>query len=328
MIEKRYLFTFLIMITLIFSLLNPLGRLNASYSGEIFITVPDDVPSINMAIPKVREGGTVKIKRGNYAETVYINKSVTLLGENNPTIRMPLTITHTQNVTINGISFVIEPAGTEPAIIALNASRLTLENLKINATFIFLIDSADISIKNCQFAGNPGPSIHIQGKKSNNITIEWCKFNQTYMALVVRQATNINFRYNTVNATEFSIKLLSECKSATISLNNFLKGEAEDYGIYNKWYNETSKLGNHWADLDPSKDKNEDGIIDEPKTIGGTAGSRDEYPLAKPFTEYLKSQNQQANITTYITAAIALIATLTAAATILYMKRRQKIEQK
>lgn len=319
----------LLLLSLTFFLLTaPITPASFTYGGEYStIIVPEDTPSINTAVAMAPMGGVVKIKRGTYTENVYINRSVTLLGENNPKILEPLTVAHTHNVTIKGISFIIDPPGTEPAITATNTSKLTLENLNVKWTGILLINSTVISVKNCNFTENPGPSISIRGKTSKNITVEGCHFNQTYTALSAQQATQTIFRYNTVNTTGPSIKLQSGCQNATICLNNFLKGEAEDYGVNNKWYNETLKLGNYWADISPSKDKNGDGIIDEPKIIGGTANSEDKYPLTKPFTEYLKSQNQPTNITTYIIAATALIITLTAA-TILYMKRRRKIEQK
>ena len=300
-----------------------------TYGGDnSIITVPDDAPSINAAVAMASKGGIVKVKRGIYAEAIYINKSITLLGENSPTILEPLTVAHTENVTIKGIRFIIDPPGTGSAIIVFNTSKLTLENLNIRASYIFLINSTSTSIKNCNFTGNPGPSIRIQGKATKNITIEWCHFNQTYMALIVRQATGIIFRYNTVNTTQSSIKLLGGCQNATIHLNNFLKSEAEDYGLNNKWYNETLKLGNYWADISITKDKDGDGIIDEYKKLGGTAMSEDKYPLAKPFTEYLKNQNQPANNTVdYMIAAIAA-ATAIITTTAIIIKRRREIEQK
>jgi len=59
------------------------------------VVVPDDVLSINSAIsmaPNSRtKDKTVRIKRGTYAEIAYINKSITLLGGDRPTIIAPLT---------------------------------------------------------------------------------------------------------------------------------------------------------------------------------------------------------------------------------------------
>lgn len=292
------------------------------YQDLVVITVPDDVQSINKAIAMVLDGGTVRVKRGVYVEAIYINKSITLLGEGNPVILMPLLVAYTQNVTIKGLGFIIDPPGVEPAITILNASKLTLENLDIRQTFILLVNSTIVSVRNCSFTGNPGPSISIRGKTSGNIIVEWSQFNQT-MALIARQAVGIIFRYNTVNATESSIKLLSECQNATIYLNNFLNGEVEDYGLNNKWYSETLRLGNYWFGISSLKDMDGDGVMDESRRISGTAMSEDKYPLAKPFTEYLKSRNQLINTTKYMMLAIILaVAIITTV--ILIIRRRLK----
>lgn len=302
---------------------------SANFGGgdAAVITVPDDVQSINKAILMAPDGGIVKIKGGTYEEAVYVNKSITLLGENSPILFMPLTVADAKNVTLKGIRFILNPPGTEPAIIAANASNLTLENLIIEASGILLVNSTDTLVKNCNFVGNPGPSISIRGVASRNVVIEWCCFNQTYTALMVRQATDVTFRYNTADTTGSPVKLQSGCQDATIYLNNFLKGEAEDYGANNKWYNQTLKLGNLWGNPNPEKDKNKDGIIDEPKTIGGTAGSRDEYPLAKPFTEYLNGKKPE-NIWQENTAIIVIAAAITLLATIILTVRRHMLKRR
>ncbi|MEM2790089.1 MAG: hypothetical protein QW236_07125, partial [Candidatus Bathyarchaeia archaeon] len=116
--------------------------------------------------------------------------------------------------------------------------------------------------------------------------------------------------------------------NTTIYLNNFLKGEAEDYGENNKWYNETLKLGNLWGDLNPEEDRDGDGRIDEPKTIGGTANSRDEYPLAKPFIKYLEKEDtggEQADNT--ITLAIITATIIVASAAILIVARKSLLKR-
>jgi hypothetical protein len=294
--------------------------------GPAVITVPDDISTINGAVTLVSSGGTVRIKRGTYTENVYINKSITLLGEDNPTIIAPLTVANAQNITVKGITFLIDPPGTEPAITAINTSNMALENLNIEWSGILLTNASNLHIRSCLFTENPGPAISIRGKASKTITIEWCNFSQTYSALSVRQASEITFKFNIVNATEAAIKLFNECQNATIYLNNLLNGLAEDDGVNNKWYNETLKLGNYWGSQNIERDNNGDGIIDEPKTINGAAYSMDMYPLAKPLEEYLKSQNQPTN-----TTAIIIIFTVVAAIVVLtlfYKKRRWKVEQK
>lgn len=296
-------------------------------NGESIIVVPDDTPSINRAVAIASDGGIVKLRRGVYTEEVYINKSITLMGEEGARILASIKILNARNITISGISLEIYPAGTEIGIALLNVSGLHIKNLNIIGTGILIVNSTGITVRSCTFKGNPGPAIQVRGPPSKNILIENCIFNNTYMALSAQSGRNIVFRYNTVYAKHLSIKLYSAASNATIYLNNIMSGDAEDYGENNKWYNETLRLGNHWADISPEKDADGDGIIDEPKTIGGTANSRDNYPLAKPFTEYLKKETMEGKADNTITLAIIAATIAIASAAILIAARKNLLKR-
>ncbi|MEM2587889.1 MAG: right-handed parallel beta-helix repeat-containing protein [Candidatus Bathyarchaeia archaeon] len=323
MFRKKYPSKFLIMILVL--LLNPLVMLRTSHGEEFSITVPDDTTSINRAVAMAPNGGTIKLRRGTYTEEVYINKSITLIGEEGARILAPLKVLNACNIVIGGIDIEIYPAGTEIGMALLGASELRIENLSIVGTGVLMVNSTGIVVRNCTFTENPGPAIQIRGSKSKNILVENCIFNRTYMALSAQSGSNITFRYNTVYAKHLSIKLYSATSNITIYLNNMMSGDAEDHGKNNRWYNETLKLGNLWGDLSPEGDRDGDGRIDEPKTIGGTAGSRDEYPLAKPFTEYLKDisgDGQMSNPNNPAIPIILAVIALVAASAILIAARK------
>jgi parallel beta-helix repeat protein len=322
---KNSLFNFLLSLIFFLLLLN-IGLPPARGGENSIITVPDDVSSINLAIAAVPEGGTVIVRRGVYTEEVYVSKPITLLGENGARMLAPIKVLDVKNVTLKGMSIKIIPAGTATGIVLLNASKALLENLEIVGTGIWIVNSTEVTVRNCTFTENPGPAIQVRGASSNGILIESCLFNKTYTALSVRQGANITFRFNTVYGESFSIKLFSGCSNTTIYMNNIFKGEAEDNGLNNKWHNETLKLGNLWGEPKPEGDRNGDGIIDEPKNIGGTAQSVDKYPLTKPFTEYMNNKNQPIGISTTIITATAVVAVIIFTA--LYRKRHGKVEQK
>ncbi|MEM2950631.1 MAG: NosD domain-containing protein [Nitrososphaeria archaeon] len=280
------------------------------YGNESFtiITVPDDRSSINSAISAVPNGGIVRIKGGTYTENVYINKSVTLEGENNPRILSPLMVDSVQNVIIKGIRFEIYPYGTEAALTVYNVKGLVLERLTFKGSSILLVNSTNIVVKGCRFEDNLGPSISIRGSGSGNITIEWCQFILAYSALLVRQGSDIIFRYNDVNTTSEPIKLYNQCVNTLVYLNNFYYGVAEDNGIDNKWFNGTIKLGNYWAKLVSANDRDGDRILDEPIKILGLSQTLDMYPLMEPFTEYINNQTWPATFISLISLmAVAII---------------------
>ncbi|MEM3194136.1 MAG: right-handed parallel beta-helix repeat-containing protein [Candidatus Bathyarchaeia archaeon] len=317
--------TLLAVALLSFLLMFPQLTYVSSSNDKNIIVVPDDTPSINMAVSMVSEGGLIRVRRGVYTEEVYINKSITLMGEEGARILAPLKVLNACNIVIGGIDIEIYPAGTEIGMALLGASELRIENLSIVGTGVLMVNSTGIVVRNCTFTENPGPAIQIRGSKSKNILVENCIFNRTYMALSAQSGSNITFRYNTVYAKHLSIKLYSATSNITIYLNNMMSGDAEDHGKNNRWYNETLKLGNLWGDLSPEGDRDGDGRIDEPKTIGGTAGSRDEYPLAKPFTEYLKDisgDGQMSNPNNPAIPIILAVIALVAASAILIAARK------
>jgi len=58
--------------------------------------------------------------------------------------------------------------------------------------------------------------------------------------------------------------------------------QALDNGTGNHWYSETEKRGNYWRDWannNYSNDRNNDGIVDWPYAIAGSANTVDKYPL-------------------------------------------------
>jgi parallel beta-helix repeat protein len=75
------------------------------------ITVPDDYPTIQQAIDAANPGDTVYVKAGNYTGTVEVNKSISLIGEDNKAVindweltgQAAILVTHS-NVTVSGMT--------------------------------------------------------------------------------------------------------------------------------------------------------------------------------------------------------------------------------
>ena len=50
-------------------------------SNSSYVIVPDDYPTIQLAINNVANGGTIFVRIGLYAENIVVSKSVSLIGE-------------------------------------------------------------------------------------------------------------------------------------------------------------------------------------------------------------------------------------------------------
>ncbi len=77
------------------------------------ITVPTDFPAIQAAIDNASQGDTILVKSGTYYETLVINKSLNLIGENQE-------------------STFIDANNTIENIIYINASYVSIENFSIS----------------------------------------------------------------------------------------------------------------------------------------------------------------------------------------------------
>ena len=85
-------------------------------SSPMSIVVPDDYPTIQAAIDHAPQGGIVYVKNGIYKELLTINKTITLIGEDN------------QNTIIQGYSRYPLNSLT----IEIEANNVTISNFNIN----------------------------------------------------------------------------------------------------------------------------------------------------------------------------------------------------
>jgi len=81
---RRRLLGIVVSLLFLFSLIGFLN-LPRVRSGPSTITVPDDFPTIQAAVDAASDGDTVFIRAGIYNESVVMNKTLTLLGENRST---------------------------------------------------------------------------------------------------------------------------------------------------------------------------------------------------------------------------------------------------
>lgn len=111
----------------------------------------------------------------------------------------------------------------------------------------------------------------------------------SFIAYNIIQIGDLGFVLKDSHFNVFYYNLIQECVSYavyigenshnnTLYLNTFFENnhlydwQAEDFGLNNSWYNETTHLGNYWSDWSGTGSY----------SIGGSAGSVDLYPLLFP----------------------------------------------
>jgi hypothetical protein len=90
--------------------------------------------------------------------------------------------------------------------------------------------------------------------------------------------TSAVFRYNDLYAGTLTFQSTSQ--QSFFYLNNLYGGSVQDNGFDNRF--DTGSIGNYWTGFS-ANDSNGDGTWDSPRTIAGSAGNTDRYPLVSPF---------------------------------------------
>src|SRR4030043_646443 len=123
-------------------------RIETASAGTI--TVPDDYPTIQEAINNANDGDTIFVRNGMYYEHVVVNKTVSLIGEDNTVLNgttvEPMMIVEADDVKIIGFTFV----GWAFQNIVLNSTNgvLVTENrIVFNAVGIDVENSVNTTIE-------------------------------------------------------------------------------------------------------------------------------------------------------------------------------------
>lgn len=164
------------------------------------ITVPDDYPTIQSAIDAANNGDTVFVKSGYYPETLFINKSISLIGED-------------RNSTI------IDAQKTQKQVILVQRDNVVVTNFTLGNNDYHPVTNSGWSQQNGE---GDGINILSNAVKIVNNTIIGCPINDI----------NVHFsQYNliTENIIMKSIHgVLVSCVESTITNNIFVN---VSYGI-------------------------------------------------------------------------------------------------
>lgn len=134
-------------------------------ADQDIIYVPDAYPSIQSAIDSASEGDTIIVRSGTYRESLTIDKSLTLMGEENGII-------------------VVDGLG-DREVIDVDAPNMTLVNLVArNGVYsIRLSDSERSVIRDCVVYGCSRDGIHCQDSYRVSIINTACYYNKAGISL-------------------------------------------------------------------------------------------------------------------------------------------------
>jgi parallel beta-helix repeat protein len=234
------------------------------------INVPAQFSTIQAAINAASRGDTIMVHPGTYPEHVIVNKTLTLVGENESTtiidgggIGTVVTV-RADNVTLTG--FTIQNGGSWPycGLFAGNYTGITISNNTIvkNGDGLDLFGTVGGNIVSNKMASNGYAGIHISGG-TNNLIHGNTIANNVLGAWISSAGTAPN----------------------TFYLNNFISNttQVQDFGS-SVWDNSSIKKGNFWSDYE---ERYPNAVENDTSGVWNTSyvewGIVDEYPLVKPY---------------------------------------------
>jgi len=277
MIHRKVLF----LLCLVFLSISATTQLKARASPDI-IRVPEHYRTIQEAINQANPGDIIQVSSGTYHENLFINKTLTLLGEDrantiiNGSICETVIQVNLTTVRING--FTIKGGSNGIVLEECNNSVIQENNVNCTNAGIRLLHSNNNTVSDNIVTDAYWFGIALCGHSSNN-TIE----------------------RNTIkdNAQGFGVKR----QDNLIIHNNFINNQNQTHIIesfYNSWNN--TYEGNYWSDYNGT-DAGQDGIGDTPYSIDEK--NQDNYPLMGMYNQFkIQWQGETYTLTTICNSTI------------------------
>lgn len=247
--------------------------------GENTIIVHEG-QSIQKAINEAGDGETVYIKKGiHYESSIFINKSINLVGEdpeytiiNGGETSLFVLMINAPNVNISSITVQNTSKTGPPAGIEIYETKnVSIKNVKITNCYIgmLIFNSSHVAIKGNNFTYNYYCGVQMKSNSRSNIIAENNIENNSYGIFISDQTCQYNLIYH----------------------NNFINNynQAQHFGGENFWDNGYPSGGNYWSDykgVDLCKgvfqnETGSDGIVDIPYPDNFSRWDR--YPLKEKF---------------------------------------------
>lgn len=301
-----------IIICLFFVLLLRNYRMSVKASSNI-IYVPDNYTKIQWAIGNASDGDTIYVRSGIYYENIFINKSITLVGEHrDSTIINGSKTGYVVAIEANNVSiqnFTITKSGDLPysGILIKSSMGNVITNNRIieNSYGIQLFLSSNNNISGNLISNNVYDGIYLLTSFSNFISCNVVLSNGLSGISLYNSGGNIVYD-NTISNNRFYGIFFYSSIGNVISVNNIINNpsggivtffSSNNNIIYHnnlnnivQVYSENSmnfwsynNEGNYWSNYF-GEDSNQDGIGDVPYVIDGN--NSDDSPLMGMFSKF------------------------------------------
>jgi len=256
-------------------LLSGLAVVPYSEAGETIIVSPDplsgDYTSIQSAIEAAQPGDTILVLAGDYSESIVIDKSLTIIGEEVDSVR-------------------IDGGGVE-SVVTITSSWVNLTNVSISNSLPEGAGILAIGVSNIEIEGNNltgiGNGIYLVNVTNSTVLRNAFILSQLDGARIEGGSSNILMENLFSGCVGFGLNISSSCDNM-ISHNSFVGngGGARDEGG-NSWNQTYPQGGNYWDDHITSDEMGgpyqnipqPDGIVDAPYPNISLGTSVDHYPL-------------------------------------------------
>ncbi len=250
--------------------------------------------TISSAVTEANAGDKLKVFANIYKEDVLVNKPLTLEGEEGKTILEANSTTAIEirdiNTTVSG--FTIRNSNT---------------GMKLDG-WIWSFYSFDITVYKCTFINN---SVAIRIEAERGFNIYDCIFKTNTNGIVLTSSFGSEIHDCTFEQNKgYAIDILggnSSSEKINIWNNTFnnnngagskynsanIQARDDVYKFFRNYWNTSDGFGNFWSDW-LSPDNNNDGIVDIPYNLTGTAGAKD----YKPRTNYIPNRTFPPSINT------------------------------
>jgi len=131
-------------------------KIQRAKSEPITVIVPDDYEKIQWAIGNATDGDTIYVKAGTYYENVFVNKSVSLIGQNK------------DNTIIDGTGFTVIDDVIIDSVILVLANRVAISNFTVrNGVTGILLRGDRCIVTDCVVYGNTMSGLAMVGSIKN-----------------------------------------------------------------------------------------------------------------------------------------------------------------
>ena len=224
------------------------------------IIVPDDYAYIQEAINAAGDGDTIQVSAGTYRESLYINKTLTLTGENK------------ENTILDGKGGY--------SVIEVNSTAVVISGFTIiNGSNGILLEKCDGSILKQNYIDHCSKGIWLQYSNSNTVSENILSNSRSRGILLCGHSSKNTITRNTIKDNGNGLGITGQ--DNLIYHNNFQNNQNQTLIIesfFNAWNNTCE--GNYWSDYDGAEFNNY-GIGNTPYVID--ANNQDNCPLMSPY---------------------------------------------